>query len=41
MWWWAPVIIAFGRWRQEDQEFKIILGYLESWRPVWGFLRPV
>ena len=25
-------------WRmgQEDQEFEVILGYIESWRPAWA-----
>lgn len=24
----VPVIPALGRWRQENQEFKVILGYV-------------
>jgi hypothetical protein len=36
VWWHTPVIPGFGRWRQEDQEFKIILRYIESSRPAWA-----
>lgn len=25
----------WGRGRQEDQKFKIILGYVTNWMPVW------
>jgi hypothetical protein len=28
MWWYMPVILALQRLRQEDQEFKTILGYV-------------
>lgn len=28
VWWWMPVIQAFGRWRLENQEFKAILVYI-------------
>jgi hypothetical protein len=28
-WWCTPVIPAFGRLRQEDQEFKTSLDYIE------------
>lgn len=24
-WWYTPVILAFGTWRQEDQKFLVIL----------------
>lgn len=27
---------TLGRWRQKDQEFKVILGYLVSVRPAWA-----
>jgi hypothetical protein len=27
-WWYISVISAFGRWRQEDFEFKASLGYI-------------
>jgi hypothetical protein len=26
-WWCTPVIAALGRLKQEDHEFKVILGY--------------
>jgi hypothetical protein len=26
-----PLIPVFGRWRQEDRKFTVILGYIESW----------
>lgn len=26
-----PVIPPHGRWRQGDQEYKVILGYIVSW----------
>lgn len=26
---------SLGRWKQEDQEFRVILGYRESSNPVW------
>lgn len=29
-WWLRPVILALGRWRQEDEEFKIIYSYIMS-----------
>lgn len=32
---WAFVILALGRDRQQGQEFKTILGLLESLRPAW------
>jgi len=28
MWWHMPVILALTRWRQEDPEFEVILGYM-------------
>jgi hypothetical protein len=27
MWWYTPVILAFGKQRQEDCEFKVSLDY--------------
>ena len=27
VWWWVPVLPALGRWRQEDQKLKVIVGY--------------
>jgi hypothetical protein len=32
VWWWIPVIPALWSWRQEDREFKAILGYTVSFR---------
>ena len=29
-----PTILEFGRWKQEKQEFKVILGYIVSSRPL-------
>lgn len=29
-------ISTFGRWRQKDQEFKVILNYIKSLRPSWA-----
>lgn len=26
---------SLGRWKQEDQEFRVVLGYRESSNPVW------
>ena len=31
-WWSTPVVLALGRWRQENQEFKVILGYIANSR---------
>lgn len=33
------VIPAVGRWEAGDQEFKAILGYVESSGPALGFMR--
>lgn len=30
VWWCLPVIPAFGRWQQEKQKFRVILGYIMS-----------
>jgi hypothetical protein len=30
------VITALGRWKSENQEFKIILGYIMSLRSTWA-----
>lgn len=30
------VISEFRRQRQEDQEFKVMLGYIGSMKPVWA-----
>jgi hypothetical protein len=34
VWWHIPIIPALGKQRQEDYEFKTLLGYLVSSRPV-------
>lgn len=31
----ALVVLALGRWRQEDQTFRDILSYMMSLRPLW------
>lgn len=31
-----PTIPVCGKERQEDEEFKVILGYIASMRPVWA-----
>jgi hypothetical protein len=33
-WWCRPIIVALRR--QEDQESKVILGYIVSLRPAWA-----
>jgi hypothetical protein len=35
-WWGTPVLPVLGRWRQEEQEFKVILGYIVSSCPAWA-----
>lgn len=32
---------AFGKLRQEDPEFKVILCYIVSWRSAWDTWGPV
>lgn len=32
----TPVFSVLGRWRQEDQRFKVILGYIASLRLAWA-----
>lgn len=34
VWWWTPCNPAVMGWRQEDQ-FKVILSYIASPRPIW------
>lgn len=29
------VVLALGRWSQEKEEFKVMLGYVERFRPAW------
>lgn len=31
-----PVISTLGRWRGEDQELKVILGFIASLRLAWA-----
>lgn len=33
---WNPGILAHGKWRQQDQEFKVILRYIANLRPAWA-----
>lgn len=35
------VILVLRRWREEDQEFMIILGYIIRSRPSWATRGPV
>jgi hypothetical protein len=30
------LIQPLGRWRQKDQEFRVILDYIVSWRLAWS-----
>lgn len=34
-WWLTPVIPVLGGWRQDDQEFQVILSYIVSFMSVW------
>jgi hypothetical protein len=34
MWWYTSVILALGRQRQKNQEFKARLGHIVSYRPT-------
>jgi hypothetical protein len=36
-----PVIPAFERWRQENQEFKVILGSIVILRLAWATRDPI
>lgn len=42
LWWWKPVILALGRWKQEtgDKEFKVVLGYIRRSKSAWDNMRP-
>jgi hypothetical protein len=31
---------ALGRWRQEDQDFKVIFSYIENVRKAWAKRNP-
>jgi predicted transposase YdaD len=35
VWWCIPIILALERWKQEDQEFKVIMTYIARSRLVW------
>lgn len=37
----APVIPALGGQRQEEEEFKAMLGYIASQRPAWTTWDPI
>lgn len=34
--WFLPVLLAFGKQRQEDQNFMVIFDYLGSLKPEWA-----
>lgn len=36
----TPIILVFGRLRQEDREFKTSLDYIESSRAALDYIRP-
>lgn len=36
VWWYTPAILAFGRWRQDDQEFKANLNCIVCSMPAWA-----
>lgn len=40
-WWHSPVIPILGRWRQEAQQFKVVLSYIVSSRLAWATRGPV
>lgn len=35
----VPVILALGRWRQDDPKFKVIFGDIESTRHSLGYMK--
>lgn len=37
----APLIPALGKWKQENQKFRVITGYAESLRLAWATWDPV
>ena len=40
LWWSGPVIWAIKRKRQEDERFKVILGYIMGLMPSQGYMKP-
>lgn len=30
-----PIMLALGRWKQGNQKFKVIIGYVASLKPTW------
>lgn len=40
LWQCTPVVLALGKWRQKDQEFKIILSCIREFRASLGYKRP-
>jgi hypothetical protein len=36
VWWQMLVILAFGRWRENNQKFKVVLGYMTSLKLDWA-----
>lgn len=39
VWWYMSIIPAFGKYMKNDQEFKVILDYTLSLKPVWDYLQ--
>lgn len=34
--WYIHVILTFRKWRQEDKQFKVMLGHMVSLRTIWA-----
>lgn len=41
VWWSMSIIPAFGKYTKNDQEFKVILDYTMSLKPVWDYLQSI
>lgn len=41
VWWHMPAIIELGRGSTWIRSFKIVFGYITSWRPAWATLKPL